>query len=131
MVKTATTAVIRRNGKILIAKRRRDGRWELPGGKVDPGESPADCIRREIKEELNLEVAIVRPLGEVEGIYRDIPMKVYAFLTDWTGGELSKNVHMNACWIEPEHLSEFDIVEEDRVVLEQLKEEGTREKDDS
>jgi len=120
MIKTATTGVIRHQDKILIGQRKRDGRWELPGGKVDAGESPAECVCREIKEELNLDVRITRPLGTVEGTYREIPMRVFAFETEWTGGELMRNVHADTRWIDPGRAGEFDIVEEDRVVLQRL-----------
>ena len=48
-----TAAVIEKDGKVLIAKRhkgdRHGGRWEFPGGKIDPGETPEECLKRELK----------------------------------------------------------------------------------
>lgn len=60
----AAAGIIRQNGKILIQKRKKGthlaGFWEFPGGKIEPGETPRACLKREIKEELGIEVS-VRP----------------------------------------------------------------------
>lgn len=56
-----TTAVIRQDGKVLVARRQGGhlaGKWEFPGGKLEPGESPEQCLARELKEELELEVRV-------------------------------------------------------------------------
>jgi ADP-ribose pyrophosphatase YjhB (NUDIX family) len=64
-------AAIVRDGRLLLVKRRRApeaGHWSLPGGKVDFGESVADAVRREIREEVGLEIELLRALGVVEMI---------------------------------------------------------------
>ena len=52
-------AIIEKDGKILIAKRKKGsslaGKWEFPGGKIEPGESPEECLKREMKEEFDIE----------------------------------------------------------------------------
>ena len=57
-----TAAIMERNGKIFIAKRSSNSRlpnkWEFPGGKVEVGETPEQCLRRELKEEFDIEVTI-------------------------------------------------------------------------
>jgi len=118
MTKVATTGIIWDRDKVLIGQRKRDGRWELPGGKVDPGETPGECIVREIHEELGLRVRVEKNLGVVEGEYRGIPMKVHAFVMAVIGGTPSPNVHLALEWIALRRTDEFDIVEEDRIVLE-------------
>lgn len=50
--------VVVRDGKVLLLKNERD-EWELPGGKLDPGEAPEQCVIREIQEEVNWNVAVV------------------------------------------------------------------------
>ena len=64
-------AAIVRDGRLLLVKRRRApeaGHWSLPGGKVDFGESVADAVKREIREEVGLEIELLRSLGIVEMI---------------------------------------------------------------
>ena len=59
---TVTCAIIENEGKILIARRaagqKLGGKWEFPGGKLDKNESPEECLRRELIEELNLPVSV-------------------------------------------------------------------------
>ena len=56
---TVTCAIIERNGKILIARRAEGqklaGKWEFPGGKVEDGESPGECLKRELEEEFGIQ----------------------------------------------------------------------------
>ena len=63
-----TAAVIRRNGMILVCGRKSgadlDWCYEFPGGKVEPGESLSDCLRREMREELGTDVYVLDQLGE-------------------------------------------------------------------
>ena len=55
-------AVIEKDGKILIAQRKKGwrfaGKWEFPGGKIEPNETPEECLRRELREELGIETEI-------------------------------------------------------------------------
>src|SRR3984957_18921930 len=54
--------VVERDGRFVLLKNERD-EWELPGGKLEPGEAIEDCLVREIDEELNLPVTVGRPLN--------------------------------------------------------------------
>ena len=65
-------AVVRRGGKVLIASRKQEG-WEFPGGKIEPGESPAAALRRELEEELSIRGALV--LDEIYRIRHAYPDK--------------------------------------------------------
>src|SRR5690606_17197373 len=55
-------AILRRGDTVLVCRRRttdsHPGKWEFPGGKIEPGESPADCVQREVAEELGVEATI-------------------------------------------------------------------------
>ena len=119
-IKLATTAVILKRddpSKILLGLRRRDNRWELPGGKIDPGETPEQTILREIIEELGITVKVNSLIAELAGTYRNIPMRVFGFETVWEAGELEMNVHARLVWVTLQEASGYDIVEEDREIL--------------
>ena len=61
----AVTAVIQRDDRFLLARQRDSGRWSLVGGGVEPGEPPAEALRREVHEELGVDVVV----GEIVGAY--------------------------------------------------------------
>ena len=62
-----TAAIIVDSGKVFIAKRKPPGRmpgmWEFPGGKIEEGETPEQCLKRELHEELGIDAAIGRHIG--------------------------------------------------------------------
>jgi A/G-specific adenine glycosylase len=78
-----TAAVIRQKGRILIAQRPTGGMlgglWEFPGGKVERGESLEECLRREIREELGIEVEVGRPVTQVKHAYTHFRITLHAF----------------------------------------------------
>jgi 8-oxo-dGTP diphosphatase len=83
--------VLERDGKILAAKRKSgshlEGHWEFPGGKLEPDESPEDCLVRELAEEIGVRV---RPRGILEVVFHRYPEKSVLLLfyrCDLLGGE--------------------------------------------
>lgn len=120
-MKKATAAVIVYENKILIAQRMKDGLWEFPGGKIEDKETPAECVVREMKEELDLEVEVKRFLGLVDGVYRNIPMQVYAFLVELKGeNNMRLHVHKAAQWLPRLEIEKYPLVDEDKVILEEF-----------
>ena len=67
LVAGADAIVWNPSGEFLITQRRYDGKWELPGGAIDPGETPAEAVQREVREETGLEVRVVRLAGAFGG----------------------------------------------------------------
>lgn len=76
-------AVVKRDGKVLLAKRAEGkaypGHWELPGGKLEEGEQPEDCARRELEEEAGLKAKSLRLVDAVQGDYEAIGSWVSLF----------------------------------------------------
>ena len=68
IIEVAAGVVRRADGRVLICRRtgRLEGLWEFPGGKLEPGETPAQCLERELMEELELRVHAGEALAEVE-----------------------------------------------------------------
>lgn len=109
-------AAILRDGRLLAARRTRPaalaGRWELPGGKVEPGERPEAALVREIAEELGLEVTVEEWLdhGEPLGAGRHLRVARCAAPT----GEVRPREHDAVRWLGPGELEEVDWLEPDR-----------------
>ena len=107
---------------VLVAQRRRPpdlaGLWELPGGKVAAGETEADALARELREELGIEVSVGQRLGE------DVPLSdalvLRAYLVTQTGGELHPHDHRALRWVDAAGLHELPWVPADRAWLTDL-----------
>jgi len=69
-MKEVVAAIIANDGRVLIARRDANqnlaGKWEFPGGKLEPGETPKQCLEREIKEELGIVIAVDGFLGKTQ-----------------------------------------------------------------
>lgn len=122
-----TCGIIRRGEKILIAERGKDqshpGKWEFPGGKVEPGERAEDCLRRELFEELGIQVQIETPFLVYEYDYNRPDGKKHRFFSFWCiilEGEPCLKVHDSYTWIRVEDLPSFDIIEADKQLVSAL-----------
>ena len=119
--KIATAAVIWHEDKVLIAQRAKDEFWEFPGGKIDPGETPQECIVREIREELDIDIRLGAQLETVEGYYRFQNMILYGFHAVCINpSQLKLNVHLAYKWVDVKELSYYSIVEEDQELIIQI-----------
>ncbi len=114
---------ILRQGERILALRRKDGselggKWEFPGGKIEPGETPQRCLERELKEELDLQVTIGKALQPVRHTYPHRTIILYPYICSAQSAiEIMKD-HDDLIWGIPEHLRTLDWAEADRVVLE-------------
>ncbi|SFM79461.1 (deoxy)nucleoside triphosphate pyrophosphohydrolase [Thermodesulforhabdus norvegica] len=119
-----TAAVIVRDGKILIARRKpgkkRAGFWEFPGGKIRDGESPEECLRRELLEELNIQVAVKTFLGSFVHSYPDITVELKAYLCTWTDGEITFRDHDSIKWVNPKKIARFRLSPADIPIADRI-----------
>jgi len=119
-----TAALIRHDERILIAQRGRGKRfgcqWEFPGGKVRADESPEACLRREIREELNLEIRVDRHCCTVHHRYSDFDIELITFWCSVMGGELRLMEHEQVRWITLAEANQYDFVEADLKVIAAL-----------
>ena len=120
-----TAAVIIEDGRVLIAQRppggRHHGAWEFPGGKVEPGESPEECLARELAEELGVAVAVGERLTEVRHAYPDLLIVLAAFACEITAGE-PRDIHCSAhAWVSPAELLEYDLLPPDLEIAHTLR----------
>jgi 8-oxo-dGTP diphosphatase len=121
-----TAGVITLKGKILIARRRVGDRfgglWEFPGGKIDPGEKPEACLRRELREELGIETRVGDLLcsSRVDGPHHSVELLAYA--VEVVSGKPKAHEHDELRWVEPGALAGLEFPELDRPVVLLLQE---------
>lgn len=128
---TVSGAVILRtnpetNQKEIFATQRgygdyKDG-WEIPGGKLEPGETPEECIVREIREELATEVRAERILGVVDYDYPSFHLTMHCILCTIVSGKLQLLEHEAAKWVNKETLRSVDWLSADRLILDKIEE---------
>lgn len=112
-----TCAIIENEGCILAAQRSEHMtpalKWEFPGGKVEPGEKPEHCIKREIKEELNIDIEVIKSLPPHEHDYGPRIIKLLPFVCSICGGTMECREHKDVTWGKPHELAGLDWAEAD------------------
>lgn len=116
-------AIISFNDKTLVVQRSADMKlplkWEFPGGKVESGESEEECIKREIKEELNIEIELISKLSPSQFDYPNFSIQLIPFLAHYVKGELVLSEHKQYLLLTKEKLKDLDWAEADIPVLEE------------
>jgi 8-oxo-dGTP diphosphatase len=117
-----TCALIIDNQNLLFAAQRSITmnlplKWELPGGKIEPNETAEECLIREIKEELNIEVEIIDNLIPNTHNYPSITIRLIPFICKQTGGEIILKEHVNFKWLNTNELLDLDWADADIPIL--------------
>lgn len=119
-----TCAIIQHANKILICQRSASMKlplkWEFPGGKIEAEESKEDCLRREIKEELNIDVTIHKALTMVEHHYAEFSLQLYPFVCSLHSGEVDALEHTQAIWVDAAELKNYDWAEADLPIVDEF-----------
>lgn len=116
-----TCALIERSERILVARRPEGkalaGKWEFPGGKIDPGESPESCLEREIEEELGCHIRIDSALTPSCHTYPNGTIELIPFRCSIVSGEPEALEHAEIKWMEPSRICEIDLADADTPIL--------------
>jgi 8-oxo-dGTP diphosphatase len=118
-----TCAIIRRGSEILALRRpsgaSRGGKWEFPGGKLEPGETAEACLRRELREELAIEVRLSAAMSPYRFDYPDFSIRLIPFVCELAAGAFELREHAEACWAPAAELRGLDWAAADVQALEE------------
>ena len=122
---TVVAAILFRAGKVLACRRRPDqehpGKWEFPGGKLEPGEGSQQALVRELREELGIEACIEAEITRYEFAYpgrRPIRL-IFHRVTEFEG-DPDFSQFADARWVEPTGLAALDFLEGDEEFVRRL-----------
>lgn len=131
-MKEVAVGIIMKNGFVLACQRKQNAKyglkWEFPGGKLEPGETPEHALKRELLEELAIDVSIDAEFHRQEWIYtegtdnpqRDGSFRVFYFLIQTFSGEPENKAFEQIAWKHPHELLTMDILEGNREAVERL-----------
>ena len=124
--KVVVGGLIYQNKKILICQRKEEGehplKWEFPGGKSKDNENNQEALKRELKEELSIEINEMIFFDEYLYEYKKLSknLKLVFFQIFQFGGEIQNKVHQQLKWIEISKLGDYDFLEGDFKIIDKL-----------
>ncbi|OIP67970.1 MAG: DNA mismatch repair protein MutT [Oscillatoriales cyanobacterium CG2_30_40_61] len=111
--------------QILIDKRRAEGflggLWEFPGGKLEPGETLEDCIKREIQEELAIEIEVKEHLITIEHTYTNFKVTLNVYQCDYISGEPQPLESDEIRWVTLDEIDKFTFPKANKKIIAALK----------
>lgn len=117
MIKVAAAMIEDDDGRLLIARRAQGksqaGLWEFPGGKLEAGESPEECLRRELLEEMGITTEPYIFVGVNEHDYGTVAIRLIAYKARFVGGVITLTDHDDFRWVRPEEFGEFEFAPAD------------------
>ena len=121
-------AVLIRNHRVLVCQRAPGkhlaGSWEFPGGKQEEGESLAECLVREIREELAIEIEVGDKFTSVDQGYTHFSITLHALAARYLSGEPQTVGCADWAWILPEQLDDYALPRADRLIVDYMRRGG-------
>jgi 8-oxo-dGTP diphosphatase len=120
-----TAAILLRDGLVMLARRgpgeKHAGGWEFPGGKIEQGETPEQCLERELREEFGWSAVIGRFFMESTYEYKDGMIRLLAYLAAPGPEEPLLRVHDAVAWASPDELAQFGLLPADVPIAHRLR----------
>ena len=116
-------AILHRDGAYFATQRgygEFEGMWEFPGGKIEPGESREVALKREIQEELGVDIAIENLLCTTEYDYPSFHLTMHCYLCSVASGDIELREHKSARWLTAETLDSVEWLPADKDVISRL-----------
>ena len=117
-------AIIQREGAYFATQRgygEFEGMWEFPGGKIEPGESSEDALKREIQGELGVDIVIEDLICTTEYDYPSFHLTMHSYLCRVEAGEVELREHKSARWLRPAELGSVEWLHADKEIVDKLK----------
>lgn len=115
-----------KNGKVFSAQRGNKGKtaykWEFPGGKIEPGESPEHALARELQEELSINVEVHELITAIVDEYEDVILHIDTYRCTLISGTPTLSEHIAMQWSNKEELDELEFSPADAPTLKKIKE---------
>ena len=128
MTRVSAAIIKNSDNEILICRRGPGGSceflWEFPGGKIEQGESPEECLVRECLEELEIEIEVLDLFEETKYSYPEREIEFMFFSASLKKGVPTLNVHNSIKWVSPDMLKEYEFCPADVFVVERLAKEN-------
>jgi 8-oxo-dGTP diphosphatase len=116
--------IITKDNRILIARRKQGsrlaGKWEFPGGKLEPDETPEECLYREIIEELGIKIKVGEFFCSSKYCYEHISIELLVYSAEYLSGEMTLTDHDAVNWVTKSELNSYDFAEADIPVVNRL-----------
>jgi 8-oxo-dGTP diphosphatase len=119
-----TAAIARRGARTLIARRgpgqKLAGLWEFPGGKLEDGETPEQCLSRELFEEFGVRVVVAEFFMKSVYRYGHGAIDLHAYFVSWPNDEPQLRVHDEVCWVPFAQLLDYELAPADVPIASRL-----------
>ncbi|MBP5399502.1 MAG: 8-oxo-dGTP diphosphatase MutT [Alphaproteobacteria bacterium] len=124
-MKDVGTGIIVRDGKIFIGQRPEGkplaGLWEFPGGKQEEGESIEECLKRELREELNIEATVGKHIMDTTYRYPENEFCLHVYMvTIPENAKIKLNVHQNSAWVKASDMNKYKFPPADEEIIKKL-----------
>lgn len=124
-----SAAVMQKDGKFFVAKRKSDkptlaGFWEFPGGKIESEESPEECLRRELREEFDIDTEIFELLINYTHDYDFAQINFSVFRVEHLSGDFIPSDHDEMRWLELSEFDQYEFAPADYPIIDHLKNLG-------
>ncbi len=121
-------SIIERNGECLLAQRPAGKalahKWEFPGGKVNPGEAEKDALKREIREELGIDIELHDRLTPRFHQYETFTINLIPYKCSINNGEPTPHEHSRIAWVDPKSAEVYDLADADKPILREYLSKG-------